>query len=109
MGKIEASADTELMAKFCDLNLVFTESLVIENQVGFPLQTSLKHAGLSYWIYMAEKYYGITVQNMIKTQKYDNEYSRQPGCETRLSAHLEIGHYVHIRYVNVNTLGLVLV
>lgn len=89
MGKTEASADIELMAEFCDLNLVFTESLVIENQVGFPLQTSLKHAGLSYWIYMAEKYHGITVQNMIKTQKYDNEYkySRQPGCETRLSAH----------------------
>jgi len=41
VGKMDSLGDLKLMELFCERNLVFTESLIIENPVGFPIRSEL--------------------------------------------------------------------
>lgn len=75
-------ANIDLMNMLCERDLVFTDSLVIENPVAFPVKTEYQ-AGLSYWMYQAEKTKGITVESLKK--EYDRTSQVQPDCVVNLS------------------------
>lgn len=78
VGKEDAKSNIELMNMFCERDLVFTNSLIIENQVAFPIRPDLA-AGLSYWIYQGAKYHGITVDTSMT--EYDILNKRQASCQ----------------------------
>lgn len=82
MGQSDASANMELLDMFCERKLYFAQSLIIENLVAFPIRPELA-PGVSYWVYQAEKYHGITVESM--RQQYDQENNRNPRCQVSFS------------------------
>ncbi|KAL9181674.1 hypothetical protein ACHAXT_012017 [Thalassiosira profunda] len=82
VGKMDSLGDLNLMALFCDRKLVYTDSLVIENPVGFPIRSDLA-SGFSYWIYQGEKYSDVTVETL--EEAYNLEYNREPRCNVLLS------------------------
>lgn len=82
IGDSDAAANIELMDMFCARDLVFTDSLIIENQVAFPIRPELA-SGLSYWMYQGEKQHGITVESTF--EEYNIMYKRQPNCSITLS------------------------
>eukprot|EP00591_Stephanopyxis_turris_P018071 CAMPEP_0195539896 /NCGR_PEP_ID=MMETSP0794_2-20130614/50295_1 /TAXON_ID=515487 /ORGANISM="Stephanopyxis turris, Strain CCMP 815" /LENGTH=748 /DNA_ID=CAMNT_0040673955 /DNA_START=67 /DNA_END=2310 /DNA_ORIENTATION=+ len=55
----------DLVNKFCERDLVFTNGLVVETPMAFPIRTNLA-AGFSYWMHKGEKNHGITLTNAIK-------------------------------------------
>ena len=75
-------ANLDLMNMLCARDLVFTNSLVVENPVAFPVKTEYQ-AGLSYWMYQAEKTKGITVESL--KEEYDRTSQVQPDCAVHLS------------------------
>jgi len=82
VGKMDSLGDLKLMDLFCQRGLVYTESLIIENPVGFPIRSGLA-SGFSYWMYQGEKYHGINVQS--SWDAYDAENKRKPSCNVILS------------------------
>lgn len=93
MGESDASANIELMDMFCDRELFFAPNIIIENLVAFPIRSNLA-SSLSYWIYEAEKYHGITVESM--RQEYDEDNNRFPRCKVSFSAEDTdyVSHYI---------------
>lgn len=83
VGETIVQANIKLVNLLCEQNLVFTDSVVIENVIAFPIKRDLA-PGLAYWIYKGEKEYGITVQESKK--EYDDKYGRKASCDARLSA-----------------------
>ena len=75
-------ANLDLMNMLCERDLVFTDSLVIENPVAFPVRTEYQ-SGLSYWMYQAEKTKGMTVESL--KEEYDRTSPVQPDCVVNLS------------------------
>ena len=53
-GKGDVLADAHLMNEFCVRNLVDTNTIILEKPVAFPACKDMV-AGISYWIYEAEK------------------------------------------------------
>jgi len=86
VGKMDSLGDMNLMDLFCKEELVYTESLVIENPVGFPIRSDLA-SGFSYWMYQAEKYHRVSVKT--SEEAYKAESKRQPTCDVMLSAQEE--------------------
>eukprot|EP00580_Thalassiosira_gravida_P005994 CAMPEP_0201655548 /NCGR_PEP_ID=MMETSP0493-20130528/46064_1 /ASSEMBLY_ACC=CAM_ASM_000838 /TAXON_ID=420259 /ORGANISM="Thalassiosira gravida, Strain GMp14c1" /LENGTH=670 /DNA_ID=CAMNT_0048132137 /DNA_START=1151 /DNA_END=3160 /DNA_ORIENTATION=- len=82
VGKMDSLGDLKLIDLFCARDLVFTDSLVMENPVGFPIRSDLA-SGFSYWMYQGEKYHDIDVQ--ILREEYNEEFQRQPSCNVLLS------------------------
>lgn len=77
-GFIYGFANLELMNMLCKRDLVFTDSLVLENPVAWPIRPDYA-AGLSYWIYQAEKYHGLKVESL--KEEYDAANNIQPNCD----------------------------
>ena len=75
-------ANLDLMNMLCERDLVFTDSLVIENPIAFPVKTEYQ-SGLSYWMYQAEKTKGMTVESL--KEEYDRTSPVQPDCVVNLS------------------------
>ena len=71
-----------IISKLCELNLVYTESLVTENPIAFPINPQLA-SSLSYWMYLGEKTYGIDFKS--KKQEYIEKNDINPQCELELS------------------------
>ena len=82
MGKMDSLGDLNLMGMFCEEELMYTESLIIESPVGFPIRADLA-SGFSYWMFQAEKYHGVSVQS--SKAAYWAESKRQPTCNVLLS------------------------
>jgi len=82
VGRMDTTSDLELMNKFCERNLVFTESLIGEQPVAFPIKTEFASA-MSYHILEGEKFKGITIP--AAQEKYDREFKRQPDCNIEFS------------------------
>ena len=69
------------LMQFCDEGLVFTDSLIVETPVALPARPEIA-SGLSYWIFRAEKYHGVSIANSAK--EYVEKYG-SPKCEIELS------------------------
>ncbi|KAL7533811.1 hypothetical protein ACHAXR_005454, partial [Thalassiosira sp. AJA248-18] len=82
VGKMDSLGDLNLMDQFCERHLVYTESLIIENAVGFPIRPELA-SGFSYWMYHAEEYHGVSPQ--VSREEYDAENNLSPKCNVMLS------------------------
>ena len=82
MGKMDSLGDLNLMDMFCEEELMYTESLIIESPVGFPIRADLA-SGFSYWMFQAEKYHGVSVQS--SEDAYWAESKRQPTRNVLLS------------------------
>jgi len=80
VGKMDSLGDLKLIDLFCERDLVFTDSLVMDNPVGFPIRSDLA-SGFSYWMYQGEKYHDIDVQ----TLREDEKFQTQPSCNVLLS------------------------
>jgi len=81
VGREDNMLDNELMNQFCDEGLVFTDSLIVETPVALPARPDIA-SGLSYWIFRAEKYHGVSIANSAK--EYVEKYG-PPKCESELS------------------------
>jgi len=79
-GKCKAIVDgfpnLDLRNKLCERKLVITRSVVMENSVAWPIRTDYV-AGLSYWIYEAEKKHGLKLDSIKK--RYEDK-AEQPKC-----------------------------
>eukprot|EP00986_Skeletonema_menzelii_P001101 scaffold298_cov130-Skeletonema_menzelii.AAC.4 len=70
------------MNKVCELDLVYTDVLVTENPIAFPINPQLASA-FSYWMYTAEKTYGIDLNSAKQAFIEKNDIKAQ--CEVELS------------------------
>ena len=70
------------MNKVCELDLVYTDVLVTENPIAFPINPQLASA-FSYWMYTAEKTYGIDLNSA--KQAFIEKNDIKPQCEVELS------------------------
>ena len=79
--------DTSMNLKFtemiCDRNLAFTESLIIEMPVAFPVRSELA-AGFSYWMIQAKRLHGLSIP--IEKKRYLEESAWIGSCDVQLSA-----------------------
>jgi len=58
VGRLDDVLDTPLMLDFCERSLVFTESILLETALAFPIKPELA-PGMSYWINQGERYEGV--------------------------------------------------
>ena len=82
IGREDMIMDMDLISKMCELNLVFTDVLVTENPIAFPINPQLAPA-FSYWMYLGEKTYGIDLDNA--KQAFIEKNNINPQCEVELS------------------------
>ncbi|KAL7533390.1 hypothetical protein ACHAXR_007666, partial [Thalassiosira sp. AJA248-18] len=68
----QLSPNIELEAGLCKRDLVFTQSLVLEDPVSFPIRPELS-PGLSYWMHQGSKYFGVTLETSM--EKFDTGHS----------------------------------
>mmetsp|Transcript_36003 Transcript_36003/g.63128 ORF Transcript_36003/g.63128 Transcript_36003/m.63128 type:complete len:701 (+) Transcript_36003:59-2161(+) len=54
VGYEDTSMDTAYLEKLCERDLVYTDSLVVEVPIAFPIRANLA-AGFSYWMYQGER------------------------------------------------------
>jgi len=95
VGRMDSLGDLKLMNMFCERNLVFTESLITENPVGFPIRSELA-SGLSYWMYQGEKHHGINVQSSLEAYG-----KREPNCDVILSEQNDESQFTRISAENL--------
>ncbi|EJK76138.1 hypothetical protein THAOC_02116 [Thalassiosira oceanica] len=81
VGRENNMLSNKLMNQFCDEGLVFTDSVIVEAPIALPVRPEIA-SGLSYWIFRAEKYNGVSIANSAK--KYV-EMNGSPKCEIELS------------------------
>ena len=62
----------------CERNLVYTDSLIVEIPIAFPIRPEIA-AGFSYWMYQGERYHGTTIE----TAK--EEFSEEVSCNIKFS------------------------
>eukprot|EP00984_Skeletonema_dohrnii_P001684 scaffold549_cov150-Skeletonema_dohrnii-CCMP3373.AAC.1 len=72
----------EHVERICELGLVFTDVLIHENPIAFPIRPQLASA-FSYWVYTAEKSYGYSLESA--KQAYIKETEIKNQCEIELS------------------------
>lgn len=82
VGREDTTLNRDVLDKMCEIGLVYTDSLVVENPIAFPVKPQLASA-LSYWMYIGEKSYGVSLENM--KQKYIEENGSPAQCKVELS------------------------
>ena len=80
-GIVYGFANLELLNMLCERDLVITKSVALENPVAWPIRPSYS-AGLSYWMYEADKKYGLKVESI--KEEYDAK-TEQPSCNVYFS------------------------
>lgn len=78
VGWEDTSSDTAYLEKLCVRDLVYTDSMIVEIPIAFPVRAQLA-AGLSYWIMSGEIYHGTSIAIA------KEEFSVQLSCNVRLS------------------------
>jgi len=82
IGREHAFVDTDFVGRVCKAGLVFTEVLIHENPIAFPIRPQLASA-FSYWMYTAEKSQGYSLES--EKQAYTEENKTKKKCEIDLS------------------------
>ncbi|KAK1739295.1 hypothetical protein QTG54_009838 [Skeletonema marinoi] len=71
-----------ILTKLCDNGLVYTDDLIHENPIAFPIRPELASA-FSYWMYTAKKSYGVSLESAKQAFIEENENEQQ--CKVELS------------------------
>ena len=82
IGREDTIMDVNFISKLCELGLVFTDSLVTENPIAFPINPQLA-SDFSYWMYLGEKTFSIDLENA--KQAFIEKNDIKPQCEVELS------------------------
>ena len=82
VGREDTIIDMNFLDKMCELDLVFTDILVTENPIAFPINPQLA-SDFSYWMYLGEKTYGIDLDRAKQAFIERNDFN--PQCEVELS------------------------
>ena len=82
MGREDTIMDMNVLNKMCEHDLVYTDVLVTENPIAFPIKEELASA-FSYWMYLGEKTYGIDLDSA--KQAFLDKNDIKPQCEVELS------------------------
>ena len=82
VGREGTTMDMDFISKLCELDLVYTDILVHENPIAFPINPQLA-SSFSYWMYLGEKTYGIDIDSAKQVFLEKNDIKRQ--CEVELS------------------------
>jgi hypothetical protein len=82
VGVEDTILNVETLAKICENNLVYTDSVVTENPIAFPVKPELASA-LSYWMYLGGKIYGVTLDTI--KEQYIEENGNPGACTVKLS------------------------
>jgi len=82
IGREDTMMNKNILAKVCEHNLVYTESVVTENPIAFPIRPQLASA-FSYWMYLGEKTHGIDLESAKQAFIEENGFKTQ--CEVELS------------------------
>ncbi len=83
IGKEDTIMDTDFISRVCDLGLVYTNELVTENPIAFPITPQLASA-FSYWMYTAEKNHGVSLDSAKQAFIEENEIKAE--CEVEFSS-----------------------
>jgi len=100
IGWEDTSVDEEFLSRLCDRDLAYTDSIVAEIPVGFPIRSDLAR-GFSYWIYEGPK------QQDVSIKRSKEDYFRKNGdliktCDIHLSYGDTVGNaYVPIEIKNM--------
>lgn len=94
IGKEDTLFDSTLMEKFCQRELVFTDSLILETPIAFPIKPEIM-SGMSYWILEAEKYHSVSIENS------KVKYSPHLSCNVELAQEEDLGDYAQISVLNM--------
>ena len=78
IGWEDTGSDTDFLEMLCERNLVYTDSLIVEIPIAFPIRPEIA-AGFSYWMYQGERYHGTTIE----TAK--EEFSEEVSCNVKFS------------------------
>lgn len=71
--------DSEVANKFCDRELVYTRSIVMQKSIAFPARNDIV-AGFSHWMYEAK-------QRGINLEDFQKEARTAPRCALSLGGH----------------------
>jgi hypothetical protein len=82
IGREDTIMNNDYLARICELGLVFTDVLIHENPIAFPIRPQLASA-FSYWVYTAEKSHGYSLESAKQAYIEENEIQNQ--CEVELS------------------------
>jgi hypothetical protein len=82
VGREDTTMDRDALAKVCKLGLVYTDSVVTENPIAFPIKPQLA-SSFSYWMYLGEKSYGLNLESV--KQKFMEQSENEQQCEFELS------------------------
>lgn len=81
VGMEDTSMDLPLLEKFCERDLVFTNSLFVDIPMAFPIRAKLA-SDVSYWMFEGERFHDLKLANI------KDEYSKEHGesCNVKISA-----------------------
>jgi len=96
----EIITDVDLVNRFCDNDLVFVNSVVLENPIAFPVRAELA-SKLSYWIYRGDKDEGISLQASQEEYVFKMAIRGLAKCQPFYSAQVEDGHNASITPENL--------
>lgn len=82
IGWEDTSTDIDFLSMLCERSLVFTDSVLAEISMGFPIRPSLS-AGFSYWMYYGQKFEDINIPNL--KEKYSPAEALDSQCVIQLS------------------------
>jgi hypothetical protein len=75
IGWEDISMDLTFREQICEMNLVFTDSLIIEIPVAFPVRSDLA-SWFSYWMYQGEKFHDLSISTEKEIYTNNNEWDR---------------------------------
>jgi hypothetical protein len=80
VGWEDTSMDLKFRENMCEMDLVFTNSLIIEIPIAFPVRPELA-LGFSYWLYQLERFSGLSIET--EKEEYREEYKWE-SCNVKL-------------------------
>jgi hypothetical protein len=81
IGWEDTSMDLKFTENMCEMDLVFTDSLIIEIPIAFPVRPELA-SGFSYWMNRLERLRGLSIET--EKDEYRKEYGWE-SCNVKLT------------------------
>ena len=85
VGWEDTSMDLAFREQICEMDLVYTDSLIIETPIAFPVRPELA-PGFSYWIYQGERFHDLSIVG--EQEKYTEDYGWE-SCNVKLSEEVD--------------------
>ena len=82
IGREDTILNRDYLKRVCDLKLVYTDVVITENPVAFPIAPQLASA-FSYWMYTAEKEHKLSLEGVKQAFMKENDFKAE--CEVELS------------------------